>query len=250
MKGLSVYVILVLMALVAGCATNGSHMYVDGKCISCWNNPLTMETLDYESVGANNYTVLSWHEMMLEGLSRMPAQDLSLYGEDYLKSRIGNKIVSLRNNEISYQKQVARAVTDLNSALQSHTLKPAYQATVSSMLGNYDFGKQEFPVTFVDSFELSGGNNIERLPRKITVNLSNHAALPNLAMTPDQAETFLAARRNARGLYIRYVIEITGMTAPSVFDAKVREIQFIDVKPSIVTREEKEKHAPFQAVKI
>ncbi|MBC6905254.1 DUF4852 domain-containing protein [Saccharophagus sp. K07] len=250
MKALRITAIFMFAINFSGCASNGSHIYLDGKCISCWNNPVTKETLDYETAGANNYAELSWQDMMLEGLSRSGIRDLSPYGEDYLRHRIGNKVVSLRNNEISYQRHINQSVSDLESALEAHTLKKTYQITVSSQLENYDFSKNEFPVMLAKSFTLNGGNNIQVLPGKITVNVDNLSELPNLEMSPEEAESFLNARNKSRGLYIRYIVEITGMSSPSVFQSRVREIQFIDVNPNIVTRENKEKHQPFRAVRI
>lgn len=242
--------VVIFITSLLGCATGGKHIYVDGKCISCWNNPMTKETLDYKTLGANNYEPLIWESMMLEGLSRNSVTDLNPYGADYLRHRIGNKIVSLKNNEISYRKQVAKSVAELKTELEKHSLKEAYQITVPSSLGKYDFEKAEFPVVLSDHVVLQGGNNISTLPSKITVTINNQSDLPNLKMQPDKAEAFLNARNNSKTLYIRYIVEITDMITASQFQSRVREVQFIDIKPSIVTRDKKEQHPPFLSIKV
>lgn len=242
--------VLLCIASLLGCAVGGKHLYVDGKCISCWNNPVTKETLDYNTLGANNYAPLLWENMMLEGLSRRGVADLSPYGEDYLRHKIGNKIVSVKNNEITYKKKVYKSISELKTELQKHSLKEAYQITVSSQLGKYNFEKEEFPVVLANSFVLSGGNNMSVLPKKIMVNVKNLSDLPNLKMQPDKAEAFLNSRNQSKTLYIRYIVEITDMITESQFQAKIREVQFIDIKPSIVTRDKKEQYAPFSSVKI
>ncbi|PVZ66343.1 DUF4852 domain-containing protein [Pelagibaculum spongiae] len=244
-------VILLLVSMISlGCASNGSHMYVEGKCISCWNNPITQETLDYATAGANNYPLLSWKEMMLEGLARKKPRDLAPYGADYLQHQIGLKAHSLKNNEIAYQKAVNRSVRDLGAALNQHKLKTAYQITVSSQIGKYNFANQEFPIRLAKKFKLQGGSNIATLPRHITVLVENQDALPNLKMDADTAESFLDGRNSSKGLYLRYIIEITEMVTERTFKARVREIQFIDVRPSSVTSVNKEKHQPFLVKKI
>lgn len=233
-----------------GCANNGKHLYVDGKCISCWNNPLTQETLDYETAGANNYFKLEWHELMLEGLSQNNVRNLGVYGEDYLRFKKGLKTVSLSQNEIKYQREINKAAQDLRNALQKHRLKPAYQITVPSKLEKYDFSNQEFPLRLAGSFRLQSRNNINNLPRNIVVNVTNVEDLPYLKMAPSEAERFLKNRKNGRGLYVRYIVEILDMESASSFNGRIKEIQFINVKPSIVTVRDSEKHAPFQAIKI
>lgn len=236
--------------LISACASNGEHLYFDGRCLSCWNNPLTGETLDYETLGATNYPQLSWKEMMLEGLQRSNTHDLSPYGEDYLQAHIGNKVVSLKNNEITYRKTINEAVNDLNVALSKHSLKQAYQTTLPSKLHTYDFEKQEFPFLMADSFTLVGGNNLKNLPKEIKINIKNLSSIPNLKMEANEAERFLSGRGNGKSLYVRYIVEITEMISPSEFDSYVREIQFIDIKPSIVTRENKEEFAPIKSIRI
>lgn len=253
MKVLGQSVILVLSVFLIGCSSNGKHVYVDGKCISCWNNPITNETLDYQAIGANNYKELVWGDMMLEGLSRNKVQNVSLYGEDYLIHKVGLKYVSLKNNEISYQRLQMKSADELKSALQKHKLKEAYQSTFSSRIGDYDFSKQAFPVMLAKKLSLKsfkGGNKIKVLPTEIDINIENFSALPSLKMSPKNAEFFLKNGGSGRGLYVRYIVEITDMITPSSFNARVREIQFIDVKPSSFTQLNKEKHQPFRAIKI
>ncbi|PIE41372.1 MAG: hypothetical protein CSA49_03740 [Gammaproteobacteria bacterium] len=235
---------------VFGCANNGKHLYVGDNCLSCWNNPLTLETLDYETAGANNYATLNWLDLMLEGLTQNNSNNLSLYGEDYLYHKIGIKTVSLKQNEIRYQKEIHRASQELKVLLEQHRIKPAYQITVPSRLGKYDFNKSEFPLNLARSFQFSGGSGVKILPRKIVVNVSNFESLPNLQMSSSEAERFLKNRNNSRGLYVRYIVEILGVDSPSSFNVRVKEIQYIDVAPSIITKRDREKYAPFKVVKI
>lgn len=47
-------VMMVMLALVTGCSTN-QHIYTsDGKCMTCWNNPITGEPINHNN--ANNAT--------------------------------------------------------------------------------------------------------------------------------------------------------------------------------------------------
>ena len=66
-------------------------------------------------------------------------------------------------------------------------------------------------------------------------------------MGASEAERFLKKRRNSRGVYVRYILENFAMDMPGSFSARVKEVQFIDTKPSIVTRIDKKK---FQAMKV
>ncbi len=250
MKVLFKVVVILLATIVAGCAANGSHDYYNGKCVTCRNDFMAGEMLDYESKGTNNYTQLSWRELMFEGLARNGDTDMLPYGEDYLKHRIGNKAISLQSNEIAYRREIVKSSSELDASLAQHSLKKAYQITLSSQLGAYDFVRKEFPLRFAKSFAFTGGNNIKILPRKIAVNVGNFTEIPNFKISPEDAENFLNARNNSRGVYVRYIVEITKMISPSLFESRVREVQFIDVKPSIVSNTDKEKYQPFRSVKM
>ncbi|OZG71350.1 hypothetical protein BTA51_20580 [Hahella sp. CCB-MM4] len=239
-------VLLLLIVSLSACTMNGHHTYVNGKCISCWNDIVTRDTLDYETPGANNYRQLTWHPMMLEWLSNQPGNDMSPYGEDYLKSRIGLKAVSLRNNEITYQKEIQRSAGLLADDLSRHSLKPTYQITISSELGKYDVKQHGFPVRHKKVIELKGNNSMINLPKRINVNITNYDQLPMLSMDLNEAERFLGARNNGRWLYLRYIIEVEGGSSIPEFNGRVKEVQFINVSPSIVTREKKEEYAPMQ----
>ncbi|WP_431688894.1 DUF4852 domain-containing protein [Hahella sp. NBU794] len=256
MKIVKILIATLVALYLTGCASNGRHMYVDGKCISCWNNPITEEPLNYEPSESSRHEaqtkqeLLTWHALMLEGLSESNVKDLTPYGEDYLKHNLGIKFVSQRNNEISYRKDIHRATLELESALAQHSLNNAYQITVPVELGKYDFDKEAFPFRPAKDFTLRGGSNIEILPREITVTVENPSEIPSLKMSTEDAESFLNHRNNGRWVYVRYIIEITGMSTPSAFQSQVREVQFIDINPSIVTRDNKEVYPPFRSVKI
>ncbi len=250
MNKLKFIIIVNLILLSSGCAVNGKHTYINGNCISCWNNPVTQETIDYETAGANNYFRLTWHELMLEGLSQYAKGNNSLYGEDYLRSQLGLKAVSLKNNEITYRREIHRYTLKLNEKLKKHKISPAYQITASSMLGKYDFDKNEFPVRHYRDIKLQGDNNFKNLPKKITVHFTNSSDFPNFMINPDQAERFLERRRNSKGIYIRYIVENLKMNSAGSFDARVKEIQYINVKPSIVTRNNSEKYQPISVYKL
>lgn len=249
MNTLKILITLLIASLLTACAVNGQHSYIGGKCVSCWNNPLTQEPLNYTAAGANNTEVLTWHELMLEGLSGK-RDSLDIYGEDYLRYQYGNKVVSMKGNEIAYQRNINQAIGDLRNAIRSHSLKRAYQVTVPSNIDGYDFEKQEFPVMLAESFILQSDNNINVLPKEIVVSVNNVNELPNLKMAANEAERFLKKRRNSRGIYVRYVLENIEIDVPGIFSARVKEVQFIDVKPSIVTRPDKEKFQPISVVKI
>jgi len=249
MNGVNKLIVMFVACLLSACAVNGKHTYIDGKCISCWNNPITQEPLNHSNSGANNYEVLTWHELMLEGLD-VSKNNLDIYAEDYLRYQYGNKVLSMQGNEIAYQRNLNKAVGDLSNAINTRNLKPEYQVTVPSKLDSYDFENQEFPVLQADSFILLSRNNISVLPKEIVINISNFYALPNLKMSDSEAERFLKKRRNSRGLYVRYILENFEMDMPGSFSARVKEIQFIDEKPSIVTKVDKDKFQPMKVVNI
>lgn len=125
MKVLFKVVVILLATIVAGCAANGSHDYYNGKCVTCRNDFMAGEMLDYESKGTNNYTQLSWRELMFEGLARNGDTDMLPYGEDYLKHRIGNKAISLQSNEIAYRREIVKSSSELDASLAQHSLKKA-----------------------------------------------------------------------------------------------------------------------------
>lgn len=48
MKITKILGIIIIMLAASSCATEGGHTYVGGKCISCWNNPLTKEPINHD----------------------------------------------------------------------------------------------------------------------------------------------------------------------------------------------------------
>lgn len=48
MKTKNILSTILLTLAATGCATEGGHTYVGGKCISCWNNPLTKEPINHD----------------------------------------------------------------------------------------------------------------------------------------------------------------------------------------------------------
>ena len=249
MNGANKLIVIFSACLLSACAVNGKHTYIDGKCISCWNNPITQEPLNHSSSGANNYEVLTWHELMLEGID-VSKNNLDIYAEDYLNYKYGNQVLSMQGNEISYQRNLNKAAGDLSNAINTRNLKPAYQVTVPSKLDRYDSENQEFPVIQAHSFTLQSRNNTSILPKEIVVNVSNFDALPNLKMSASEAEIFLNKRKNSRHLYVRYILENFEMDIPGSFSARVKEIQFIDENPSIVTVADKDKFQPMKVVSL
>lgn len=251
--------LLILVLFFTACAVNGKHMYVDGKCLSCWNNPLTGDALNYSKADVRNtgdgfanqsHAIISWQEMILEGLSRSGASNLNAYGEDYLKYQEGSRISYLKSNEISYQKKVSESVLELKSAVENHVPKSLYQITLASEVGKYDFLKKEFPVRLFDRVSLLGSNSMVSLPREITVSFDNFSEVPNLKMMPNEAERFLDSRNKSRGIYIRYIFEVSSMISASAFRANIKKIQFLDLKPSMESRNKKEKYPSFKSVEI
>ena len=47
MKAKNIVITIMLSLVATGCASDG-HTYVGGKCITCWNNPLTKEPINYD----------------------------------------------------------------------------------------------------------------------------------------------------------------------------------------------------------
>lgn len=242
-----------------GCAVDGKHLYVEGKCVSCWQDTFKKDKSDYEIIGANNYDIISWQELALEGLSREDNLNVATYGEDYLTYKLGsNSDHSLtihgytKRNELTYRRDVKKATEQLESDLHKHQLKPIYQITMPSTLDNYDFDRQEFPVDYTTGVTLEGGKDIKLLPKEISVIFDNYQDFPELKMPPHTAENFLKGRNQKRKLFIRYIFEINAMTTQSSFQGTVKEIQFIDVVPKkyYQTRKEIEKYAPFEAIQL
>ena len=48
MKTKNILGTIIVTLAITGCATEGGHTYVGGKCISCWNNPLTKEPINHD----------------------------------------------------------------------------------------------------------------------------------------------------------------------------------------------------------
>jgi len=47
MKTMNMFSIILFTLTASGCATDNGHAYIAGKCISCWNNPLTNEPVNH-----------------------------------------------------------------------------------------------------------------------------------------------------------------------------------------------------------
>ena len=249
MKAVKLMLTMIGLVFLIGCSSNGKHLYVDGKCITCINNPFTDKPLNYGSSDNNKYQVITWKEFMLEGLSQKGITDLSPYNEDYLLYNIGYND-SLMKNEIAYKKEISKQMAVLRSELNSHELKRTYQITLPSKVGKYDFQKEEFPMNYSKSFILQGGNFLKALPKSITINIINFSELINFKIEADKADIFLSKRPSSRGLYVRYIIEITKMIDVSFFQAKVLEVQFIDIIPSVHTKKNKEEYMAYKTIKF
>lgn len=233
-----------------GCTVNGHHTYIGGKCVSCWRNPVTMEQVDSTVAGSNLHPRLEWNELIVEQVRQYGMQDEQLVYEDYLLSEIGSRARNLRQNEFAYPRAVSEAGEHLQQQLVTNRLESSYQFTAPSQIEEYDFDKQEFPVRLIDHLEVHGPSNVQVLPRNIQVNFTNARELPNFQLSPTEAEAFLAARNASRGIYVRYVLEDVTAVLPGSFNARVREIQFIDVKPSTLVSHRKEELPPLKSLTL
>lgn len=239
------YLLFICFAfLTTACSAVGKHIVVNGQCLACDNAADS-------SQASGAYPKLTWHELMLEGLTRNGSNDVSMYGEDYLRYNIGNKVVSLKNNEFAYKREVDAASKQLKNELQNHQLESVYQVTLPITLGDYNFDKEEFPITrFSDSFKLKARNGITHLPGDILVTIENMDKISALKMNATAAEAFLNSRNNSRRLHLRLIFSITEMSLPTAFHVKVREIQFVNVAASLGHNIDVERHPAFKSVRL
>ncbi len=254
--------ILVLSSLIILSSCTSGHIYNSkGGCLTCVNNPFTSEPINYDKKMSkrdkNNNSrnesfdspILSWHELMLEGLTQknnIDDKSAEDYAEDYLKYLAGIKYLKLRENEFSYRKALEDAKQKLIEKLNAHYQSTTYQFTLSSQLGEYDFSRLEFPVQTFTKHKVSGPSNGIFLPQYISINLLNSDDIPALQMSSQEAQSFLNARKNSRSIYLRYIIKLEKMHDQKSFDAVVVKVQYIDQKPSIITSDNKERYPPFK----
>lgn len=246
-----VIVIVICLAVISGCASNGKHLYVDGRCISCWNDVRTGQPIDSGDIGANHLAVLNWNDLIITQLRENHVSSVEPYAHDYLKYVEGINYSNIARNEITLRKSIAGAKGELNHLVSSNQLKNRYQFTFPSQLEEYDFEKGEFPVRMAAEISTNPNrSDLTNLPNEIVVQIENSNEIPGWKIRENEAEAFLNGRRMSKGIYVRYILSSVKYVAPAVFSAKVDEVQFINVKPSVVTRENKEKHEPTKIVKM
>ena len=195
--------------------------------------------------------LIGWEKLMLEGLYRKKVHNFEIYGEDYLKAKIGWRTRDL--NEFEYRSRVKEEVLNLKNKFNSHKIA-TYQFTTTANLEKYDFEMEKFPIRYSSNVELSVNSKLLHMSNKIVVNFINSDKIPSLKMTTSHANKFLSSRNNVRYIYVRYVFDITHMISTNNFDAVIKEVQFIDQEASghgfLPSKNEIEKLSPFKVIAI
>jgi len=131
MKTKNILSTIIITLAVTACATEGGHTYVGGKCISCWNNPLTKEPINHDG---KDDLKLAEPETLGNQTSTSEQKDKDTYPRKYIVSfdapvDVNVAYIKLKQ-EFSYQsEQEIRQEWGSMAGAKMQTFAYAYDAT-------------------------------------------------------------------------------------------------------------------------
>ena len=54
MRKYNYFIFFPFVLTIVGCVSNGEQVYVEGKCVTCWNNPITGKSVNYDKKANDN----------------------------------------------------------------------------------------------------------------------------------------------------------------------------------------------------
>lgn len=170
---------LLTIVIVGGCAVDGKHTYSNGKCITCWNDPITGEPINYKkgqeelstepkAAAITNPSATPKKESsspqhsILGNLYFTRGEDLNpnnmvFYYQKYTKQPIPiEKIARSANrdidnifksgNEFDKQRILLRFEKEFKAALSQVPSNHKISGDLNVKLGSYDFKRKAFPI--------------------------------------------------------------------------------------------------------
>lgn len=143
----------------------------------------------------------NWENLLIAMVKLYGDFDIRRHRDDYLQVFRPDAWKQYRNDEFQLEKRRAEAAEAFRERVTNFDLNRDFVVLASLTIGKYDFDRSAFPIEEATKthywYERRYPNG--KFPDRIAVYFKNPELIRYISLSPDEAEQFLATRKNSRG---------------------------------------------------